>query len=583
MQLIDAAEVVAFDFDALTTRRPMSVDAVLRYVGFLLQRRDARLTGFFDRRKRAEWAARIAAGHDKDLDRGLIYAHFASDALWSQAVIAQALTLEIEVELGALAPRLDMLSLIDHAARQAKRKIIVSDTQLPRAGVMEALRGWNLLRHFDNVYLSSERSPNADPAGFHAVVAAKEAVPPAAILLIADDARLADESARPAGWTIAAVDWRRLVFAESTASQDWRGELILVPFVRQIASAAYGPRPGQVISITTERELGYVIFGPLLLAFMAWLFNLAALSQCRRLLFVSRQGYFLRDAYNRLRLQLGLDHLPEGEYVYLSPRLVLAASQAVAFDPSRILAAPSPRMPVADLLATRIGFRGASSLPLATEVSLPEDGDYLRRILELLEGEIVAQLEPKHADFMAYWHSLNLDDEAVFGLVDLGVSATTQAALQDLVGRPLLGLYLAQGATAEGQEMTEGLAFGCFQDVPSAKPGRAGGSNFAEHGRLLDALFTAPHGEVSHFALNAKGFPVPVFLDSSPAQKNFHRLQAVFAGAEAYCAEALSSWGDALLSAPPRGHVASLIPLRMLAEGRIVLADELAALLFAEG
>jgi predicted HAD superfamily hydrolase len=150
--------------------------AVLRYIGFLLQRLDARLTGFFDRRKRAEWAARIAAGHDKDLNRGLIYAHFASDALWSQAVIAQALTLEIEVELSALAPRLDMLSQIDHAARQAKRKIIVSDTQLPRAGVMEALRRWNLLRHFNNVYLSSERSPDADPAGFRAVVAAKEAV-----------------------------------------------------------------------------------------------------------------------------------------------------------------------------------------------------------------------------------------------------------------------------------------------------------------------------------------------------------------------------------------------------------------------
>ena len=160
MRLIDAAEIVAFDFDALTTRRPMSDDAMLRYVGFLLQRRDERLTGFFDRRKRAEWAARMAAGHDKDLDRSLIYARFAyGRAVVASGVIAQALALEIEVELGALAPRLDMLSLIDHAARQAKRKIIVSDTQFPRANVMKALQRWDLLRHFDYVYLSAERSP----------------------------------------------------------------------------------------------------------------------------------------------------------------------------------------------------------------------------------------------------------------------------------------------------------------------------------------------------------------------------------------------------------------------------------------
>jgi hypothetical protein len=299
---------------------------------------------------------------------------------------------------------------------------------------------------------------------------------------------------------------------------------------------------------------------------MAWLFDSVARSGCRRLLFASRQGYFLRDAYNRLRP----GHLPEGEYVYLSPRLVLAATQAVDFDPARILAAPCLRMPVADLLETRLGFRGASSLPLAAEVSLPEDGDYLRRILALLEGEIVAEAAPRHAGFMAYWHSLNLDDEAVLGLVDLDASATMQSALQDLIGRPLLGLYLA-GAAAEGQAMAEGLAFGCFQD------------SLAAHGRLLAAVFTAPHGEVSHFALNAKGFPLPVFLDSGPAQRNFHRLQAIFAGAEAYCSEALSSWGDTLLSAPPWGHVAGLTPLRMLAEGRIVLADELATLLFAEG
>jgi hypothetical protein len=48
---------------------------------------------------------------------------------------------------------------------------------------------------------------------------------------------------------------------------------------------------------------------------------------------------------------------------------------------------------------------------------------------------------------MAYWRSLNLDGEAVVGLVDLGASAS-QVTLQDLVGRPLLGLYLA-GATEE--------------------------------------------------------------------------------------------------------------------------------------
>jgi hypothetical protein len=99
-----------------------------------------------------------------------------------------------------------------------------------------------------------------------------------AILLIADDERLAEERARPDGWAsavIGAVD--RPLFANATLSQDWRGELLLAPLVRQIASGAYGPaQPEQAIPLTTEHDLGYAVFGPLLLAFLAWLFDSVA-------------------------------------------------------------------------------------------------------------------------------------------------------------------------------------------------------------------------------------------------------------------------------------------------------------------
>jgi hypothetical protein len=589
IRLIDAAEIVAFDFDALITRRAASDDAVLNYVGFLLRQQDERLTGFVDRRKQAERAARMTLGQKKDLDRGLIYACFATDDVWSSTVIARACALEREMELGALAPRLDVVALVDYAAQVSKRTIVVSDTRLPRAVVMNVLETRELLQHFDYVYLSTERSPDADPAGFYAVVAAKEAVAPASMLLIADDRHSADDIPWPRDWECAAIattDWRSLVLADSVANFDWRGELILTPFAKRIASSAYDPgRPGQVISVTTEHELGYVVFGSLLLAFMGWLCNVAALSNCDRLLCTSRQGYFLRDAYNRLRLRLRLDHLPEAEYVYISPRVVLAASQAIDFAPTRILAGISHRTSIADLLETRLGFRSSSSMPLATEVSLPEDSSYVEQILWMLEGEIVKQLEPRHAGFMAYLNNLDLDDDAVLGLVDLGATAVTQAALQELIGRPLLGLYLMSSAPSQSVgKIPEGLAFGCFQnDFYPESCDNALHSTLAEHVKLLDALFTAPHGEVSHFLLNAQGYTGPIFLDSGMAQKNFHRLKAVFSGAEAYCADALSSWGDTLLSALPWGHSAGLVTLQMLARGQIGLDEELAALLFTKG
>jgi FMN phosphatase YigB (HAD superfamily) len=580
-RLIDAAEIVAFDFDALIMRRAASNDAVLGYVGFLLRQRDERLTGFVDRRKQAERMARMTLGQEKDLDRGLIYACFAADDVWSSTVIAQACALEREMELGTLAPRLDVVALVEYASHRMKRKILVSNTRIPRSCVMNALKIWNLLQHFDYVYLSAERPPQADPAGFCAVVAAKEAVTPAAILLIADDWRLAGDMAwsRECGCAvITSVDWRGLVFADSESSRDWRSELILTPFAKRIADRAYGAQQSQMISIAAEHELGYVVVGPLLLGFMAWLFNVAALSHSKRLLFASHQGYFLRDAYNRLRLRLRQTHLPEGEYVYVSPRLVLAASQAIDFDTTRILAGASDRMTVAELLDTRIGFRSPSSVPLATEVSLPEDSAYVEHILRMLEPEIVEQAEPNHAGFMAYWRSLDLDDDEVVGLVDLEASAVTQKALQKLVGRPLLGLYLARGRPGENGEIAEGLAISCFQDDSGLRSSSQPRLGSTERG-LLDALFTAPHGAVSHFSLNAAGYPAPIFLDSEIAQKHFPRLQTIFSGAEAYCEDALSSYGDALFPALAHGQSAGLAPLRMLAKGQIGLDGKLAALL----
>ncbi len=567
IRLINSAEVVAFDFDALIMRRAASGEAVLSYVGFLLRQQDKRLTGFVDRRKRAERVARMTSGQEETLDRSLIYACFPSDEVWSSTVISRALALELKIELSAPAPRLDVVALVDYAAHQTKRKIVVTDARVPRAYVMDVLKACNLLQHFDYVYLSDERSPKADPAGFGAVVAAKEAVALGAILLITGDWALAGDGAWQRDCNCAVItlaNWRRVAFADSEGSCDWRSELILSPFSKRIAGHVYGVQQGQMISITTESEFGYLVLGPLLLGFMAWLFNVVALSHCGRLLFASREGYFLRNVYNRLKSRLHRDHLPEGEYVYVPPRLVLAASQVLDFDTTRILARARP-----------------SSVPLTAEVSLTKDGDHVEEVLRKPEPEIVEQAEPNPVDFLAYWRSLELNDNDTVGLIDLETSALAQEALQELIGRPLLGLYLTSDQADKNGEVTGGLAISCFHD--DAGFHGSGQPKFGPTERkLLQALFTSPHGPVSHFSLDATGHPAPVFLDCDVTQKQVLELQTIFAGAEAYCNDALSSYGDNLFQALAHEQSAGLAPLRMLALNQIGLGGALRALVRGE-
>ena len=154
--------------------------------------------------------------------------------------------------------------------------------------------------------------------------------------------------------------------------------------------------------------------------------------------------------------------------------------------------------------------------------------------------------------------------------MDVGYSATIQSAIQHALGIRLVGFYMAVTEAAAKVRAQGGYAFGAFARGEEAA---AFGGAF---GLLLEAVLTAPHGQVTGYArrgLWRRAQPVHVPVDA--ARSRFVRLGRVHAGILSACLERLSVHGLQPEADP-------LAMLRRLGEGTVSVSPEIREMLRVE-
>jgi FMN phosphatase YigB (HAD superfamily) len=579
--LVDDSEVVSFDFfDTLVTRSSATPDAVQQYVGYRLSREDPRLDGFFARRKGAEssvWARRPDIG---DADLETIYAEFPVDAGWSEEATARASRLEQEVDRAFLVPRAAVVGLLRRARAAGKRVILVSDSYYRRAFFEEVIErfGWSGL--VDDIYVSSEYAARKGTGALWTVVSSRERLADKRFVHIGDDPRSDVEMARAVGLRCVLIPGPPTLVAEHgirhEAGRDWRADILLGPlYARWGGDPSVGPRV-----IDDEEELGYVAYGPIFLAFFAWLATHPALCQLKRLYFSSREGHFLQRLYERMREDCALDNdLPASRYLPMSRRAVIMASQATSFDPAGVTEAGGFQGSAESLLRARLGYTINWTRRLVFPVRLPKDREYVQRILRILQPQIVARAAVERAAMVAYCRQVGLLEEEPIGLVDVGYSATIQHGLQQILGRPLSGFYMATSSRAAAAQQGGGRAYGCFQD---ALRGDMRPEDFMHRTVLLEALLTAPHGQLARFELDGEGWAKPVFLDGGISQRGFSVLERIFQGGLDYCRDSIEAAGREVLGAVPPARQSAFAAFEAVFAGTIRVSARLAQAMYLD-
>ncbi len=581
--------VVSFDvFDTLLTRPAMQPDAALHLVGHRLRLEVPEAEDFFARRKQAEADARADRFGQGDVGFAEIYGSWRRDAaVWRPETVQRAAELELAMEAALLRPRPGMVEAFA-AAAATNRVILISDTYFPPDFLMQQLHRHGFPVTPDQAYFSCEQRARKDRGDLWPLVLRRERLGVDQLLHVGDnpqsDAQAAGDLGIPCYHVMAPADlieaWG-FVPSPAPPVRRWPGELVVGPAVLRLAGDPFqAGRPSRPPCLRDAADVGYTIFGPPMFLFTSWLARHPALREVDHLYFCSREGYALRRAYELVRQAVGeREGLPASSYFYTSRRLVLAASQAVAFEPERVVGGPAFQGDLHGLVLHRLGLDLSPEHDVADwRIDLPRDAEIVARALAALRDPIVAHGEADRSRLLAYARQTGMLGASMPGVVDVGYSATIQAGLQRVLRQPLAGFYLGTYATANQVEAQGGVAFGCLDEgiVPwtSRQP-------MLRQSLITEAFLTAPHGQVLTFEEQPDGAMRPLFKPPSLDLAAAAQLEQLHDGAIAYCRELLETFGADLVWADIDLHQPQEF-MRMLQAGDLRIPPEVAAVLRVE-
>lgn len=538
------AKIVSFDlFDTLVTRPFLHPSGARDYLAHLVEKNFG-LMDFATLRSRAETVARMKLGHDVDCT--IIYDTMANMAELRGISAADIRELELDTERHLLKPRATLVDSVGELARSGKRIVAVSDMYfnaeelrhvLPPV-VSEALR---------KIHVSCENGWRKDTAEAWLHLPKVENVPTGQWLHVGDNEHSDVQLPLAMGFIhpvhvlrssslLDVVPALRSLRPKSGQLDRWQDQLWLGLVANHFNELADN-RPttfGQHLIIEEPETLGYTVIGPLVLDYITWLARLTLDSGAGRILFLSREGFLLQRAFQKL--QMASPHLNsvQASYLLVSRRGVNTPALRTIEDLAGIFNAPYTGS-LENLLNARLGARIAAVATkhlgrpfVANEVFLPQMStriiDWLRPV-----AVIILDIAREERDlYMKYWETQA--GEANVIVADIGYAGTIQTQLSKLTGHTLGGAYFAAKQAMDQVQVNDGWACARFFDERRGDPSE---SPVMKYHLMLEAILTSPDGQFSHFE-SGSGTPLAVHFPNAVNTSKWNLIERIQAGAQQF-------------------------------------------------
>lgn len=533
------ARLVSLDvFDTLVVRPFLTPAGARAYLSHLAERHYG-IRDFARWRDRAETKARAQVGRDADL--GAIYRTLAALPGGEALPVADLEALELSLEKRLLAPRTGVIDAARALGKCDVRLVALSDMYLDHTRLQQVLP--ESVRDLpQDWYVSCETGwrKDADSAWLH--LPEREDIEPAHWLHVGDnehaDIQLPQMHGlltpvhvlRPSALfdVIPALRPLRPPHGSTTRWQDqlWLG-LIANHFAEQADRAPQTLAPVLELSPST---VGYAVLGPLLFDYLAWLARLARERGIPSILFLSREGYLLQQAF--VLLQQACPSLSSLHGIYLlTSRRASGTPSLHSIDDLALLLDSTYTGPLGTLLSARLGQPATQAImaklgapAMQRDVFLPE---MRQELLALLAPAAVPLLEVAAREREAYlrhWREKVTNEPAM--VADIGYSGTIQANLARTTGLPLGGGYLALNSRAS-KISPPSWAEAYYHDARKAV---TSDSAILQHDLLLESLLTSPDPQFSHFD-EVQGHSVPVYAEPEHSREQLATLKQVHQGA----------------------------------------------------
>lgn len=277
------------------------------------------------------------------------------------------------------------------------------------------------------------------------------------------------------------------------------------------------------VKISTNQEMGYCIYGPVVLTFLLWLRERTQQDNIKKIIFFARDGYFLEKNYVLLDNLLGIN-FPK-EYLGISRKLSIIASINTKEELIDYI-----NMPYVGTMKQRLEDR------LEFMNGIKEPIESIETYIENNKDEIWNNLKRIKKNYLSYLEQFELNNNCA--IVDLGTEGTCQRYLNKLLGLKMSGYYFRANLSESNDNLNFQKMIPCFQkdDDKLAK-----NSFISKKILYLEAFLTAPYGMIKEVDENGE------FICSSKKQNQiyFSTREQMNQGVEQFIIDYIKYFGKA--------------------------------------
>lgn len=483
---IEQADVVSFDFfDTLFSRKVINPGDV-----FAILEKEIKMEDNVDipyRELRSKAIQRL--GNNYTLNE--LYREISGEIDLEEEFLKNICDRELCLEKRMLTPRKAMCECLKYAVHLGKEIYTISDMYLSKSFFMEIFREWNLEVKEENIIVScEERSSKLEGViweKYKSILQGKRA------LHIGDDLTADVEMPQKYGidtyFIASQIKLLRLsplreiecrIVNENTS-------YIMGLILNKLFSNPFELNAGRgKIIIKSAFDMGYIVFGPVIYSFLEWLTNQAKRDGTKKLVFMSRDGYFLEEDY-KLYCDLR-ERKIECCYLAISRQLAMTASIQTEKDLYDFMKVPYSGS-AAELLEDRFNIR---------VVEGKQSDCTVFDLYKIYKEEIWEYVNRIRVRYLDYLTGMQLGN--VCAVIDLGYYGNNQRYLNELTGQNMRGYYFNADLSLENINSQKADMRACFQLVEDS---RGQESKIREKMIFIESFLTAPYGMIK--AIDEKG------------------------------------------------------------------------------
>lgn len=475
---IEDSEIISFDFfDTLFMRSICNPQDIFSLMEIELKKQN-KMEAFVEIRNRAK--TKIRKNYSLDELYQQIQNLTGISAILSESIKNR----ELELEKKQLIPRWDIISALHTAIKNEKKIYIISDMYLPEDFYRDVLEQY-CISVPDGHILISNRIGKSKADGTLWEYYSKKIVKGRRALHIGDNQK-ADikEPVKynirtylvPSSWDLLTVSSLHKVAShicgdfESIITGGILKKLFCNPYILEHSSG--------MVKIDTNYDMGYCVFGPVILSFLLWLQQRGRIDSVKKWIFMSRDGYFLREDFEYLCELKG--ERQENCYLGISRQLAMTAAIDSYEELMEYVSMPYTGN-ITELFEDRFAIKDVKEI----------SGKHLEEYVREYFPEIKKYIFEVKKNYLNYIEKMKLDNDCA--IVDLGYYGNNQKYLNKILKKQIPGYYFAANLSKQNKNTKYQKMIACFQKQEDYIAER---SQILKRMIYLESFLTAPYGMV---------------------------------------------------------------------------------------